>query len=171
VPRVARKNPYAAFNFVMDIVRMPAGMTSFPGGDVSRGEGDGGFMEASGLDSETSPIEYREGNFQATATGNFVHKQAGLERYPNVVMRRGMTAHIALWSWRKLVMENGDREQITGEINVTLQGENHTPVFRWTLKNCWPCKLSGPSLNAKSNEIAIETVEFCVERIVIEETF
>lgn len=170
MPRVARKNPYAGFNFVLDLVRAPTGLGT-PPGDVQRGEGAGGFMEASGLDSETAVIEYREGNFQATATGNFVHKQPGLERYPNVTFRRGMTGHIQLWLWRKLVMENGDRDQIAGDISVTLQAENHQPVFRWTLKNCWPCKLSGPSLNAKSNEIAIESIEFCVERIVVEESF
>jgi phage tail-like protein len=169
VPRAPRKNPYAAFNFLLEVIRPPSGLTvpSQP----PRGEGVFGFMEVSGLDSETAILEYRDGNFQATATGNFAHKQPGLERYPNVVMRRGLTAHIGLWAWRKLVMENGDREQINGDIHITLQAENHSPVFRWTLKNCWPCKLSGPALNAKSNEIAIESVEFCVERIVVEETF
>ena len=45
---------------------------------------------------------------------------------------------------------------------------DHTPVLRFVLHNAWPCKYSGPALNAKGNEIAIESIELCHERLEIE---
>jgi phage tail-like protein len=39
------------------------------------------------------------------------------------------------------------------------------PVTRWNFKNAWPCKYEGPKLNAKGNEVAIETLELACEWI------
>jgi phage tail-like protein len=50
---------------------------------------------------------------------------------------------------------------------IVLQDEAHQPVVTWTLENAWIAKLSGPSLNSKSNEIAIESIEVVCERIEI----
>jgi hypothetical protein len=80
----ARNNPYSAFNFIV---------TSTDDTTI------GGFMEVSGLDTENAVIEYREGADQTGASaGAFVRKLPGLERYPNVMLRRGITGDLNLWT-------------------------------------------------------------------------
>ena len=50
-------------------------------------------------------------------------------------------------------------------LKVTLQDEQHKNIQSWTLQNAWVSKLSGPSLNAKGNEVAIESIEVVCDRI------
>jgi phage tail-like protein len=159
---VPRNNPYAAFNFIVSI-----------SGDVTAG-----FMEVSGLDGENMPIEYREGDDQKGNDGAFVTKQPGLERYPNVTLRRGITGSTRLWTLRKEIREGKagvalqtGKATATGVlITIALQNEVHSTVFKWKLQNAWISKLSGPSLNAKSNEIAVESVEIVCERIEVDDS-
>jgi phage tail-like protein len=154
---VARKNPYAAFNFVVTL----------DGAEIAA------FMEASGLDGENAIIEYREGHDQTGNGGAFVRKLPGLERYPNVMLRRGITGDLTLWNLRQAIRdatsgpEFGPIGSATPALKVELQDELHNTVQSWTLHNAWVAKLSGPALNAKSNEVAIESVEVVCERIEI----
>ena len=152
-----RKNPYAAFNFVVKV----------NGSDIA------GFMEASGLDGENTPIEYREGKDQTGNDGAFVRKQPGMERYPNVMLKRGITGSKALWDLRKNIRNATDGPAVAGATpgpvnwTIELHDEAHKPVVSWTLTNAWISKLSGPSLNARGNEIAIEAIEVVCERIEV----
>jgi phage tail-like protein len=141
------KNPYSAFNFVVEI----------DGAQVAA------FQEASGLDSENTPIEYREGG-DAT---NSVRKLPGIEKYMNVTLKRGITGGTVLWDWRKLVRDGGTAFPPTKNVVIHLLNEQHEKVYKWTLTNAWCCKLTGPSLNAKGNEIAIETMELAYDRLDI----
>jgi phage tail-like protein len=151
---IARKNPYSAFNFIVTL----------------DGAGIGGFMEVSGLDVENAVIEYREGSDQKQ--GAFVRKLPGLERYPNVVLRRGITGDLKLWNdLRKKVRDAAIGPQL-GEVGsavpslkVELQDEQHVTVQSWTLQNAWVARLSGPSLNSRANEIAVEAIEVVCDRI------
>ena len=155
----ARKNPYAAFNFKV----------------LSGTEEIAGFMEVSGLDGENAIIEYREGNDQIGNGGAFPRKQPGIERYPNVMLRRGITGSTKLWVLHKDVRDGktgpGPTKALLTptpvDFFIDLQDEVHNTVFRWKLQNAWISKLSGPSLNAKSNEVAIESAEIVCERIEV----
>jgi phage tail-like protein len=49
-----------------------------------------------------------------------------------------------------------------------LLDENKQEVMRWNFRRAWPCKFTGPGLNAKNNEIAMETVEICHEGLAID---
>jgi phage tail-like protein len=141
-------NPYSALNFTMEI----------DGVQVAA------FQEISGLDSENTPIEYREG---ADAM-NTVRKLVGSEKYPNLVCKRGVCGNTVLWDWRKEVRDGGTTFPPTRNVTIQLLDEKHSPVLKWRLTNAWCCKLSGPSLNAKGNEIAIETMELAYDRIDME---
>jgi len=95
-----------------------------------------------------------------------------MERYPNVTFRRGIAGDLSLWNdLRKKIRdadigpELGNPGQASPSLKVDLQNEAHTVVQSWTLQNAWVSKLSGPSLNAKGNEIAIEAVEVVCDRI------
>lgn len=139
-----RNDPFRGFNFLVEI----DGVTK------------AGFSEVSGLAIETDPIEYRNGDEIIT-----VRKLPGLQKYSNITLKRGFTPDDALWKWRKTVLD-GKTERHSG--SITLLNEERRPSMRWTFRECWPRKLDGPSLNAKNNEVAIETLELVVEGIVVE---
>jgi phage tail-like protein len=140
-----RTDPYAAFNFTIEIDGVTAA----------------GFNEASGLDTENDIIEYRNGDRADSA----VTKLPGLKKYPNIVLKRGFTKDDSLWKWRKLVMD-GKTERRPGAI--VLHNEAREPALRWKFVEGWPSKLQGPALNGKNNEIAIETLEIAHEGLDFE---
>ncbi|HEY0606872.1 MAG TPA: phage tail protein [Herpetosiphonaceae bacterium] len=137
----SRNDPYAAFNFLVEI----DGVTV------------AGFSECSGLTTETDAIEYRNGNEDIT-----VRKLPGLKKFSNITFKRGYTDSKELWNWRKLVMD-GKTERQSGA--VVLLNEGREEALRWNFREGWPRKWEGPTMNAKNNEVAIETLEICVESI------
>ena len=139
------KNPYSAFNFIVEI----------------NGEAVAAFQEVSGLDSENTPIEYREG----TDAMNTVRKLPGIEKYPNLILKRGMTGSMYLWDWRKEARDSSGSFPPVRDVVIQLQSETHENVYKWKLTNAWCCKLTGPTLNATGNEIAVETMELAYDRI------
>jgi phage tail-like protein len=140
----SRDDPFSAFNFLVEI----DGVTV------------AGFSEVSGLDSETDPIEYRNGSEDIT-----VRKLTGLRKYPNIVLKRGYTPDRSLYDWRRTVTQ-GRTERQSG--SVVLLNEAREPALRWNFREGWPSKLQGPALNAKNNETAIETLEIAHEGLELE---
>jgi phage tail-like protein len=147
---VVRNDPYLAVNFQVVIA-----------GVLDDGQAiQGSFAEVSGLDVEVSPIEYRNGSEDIT-----VRKIPGLRKYSNILLKRGMTGDLTLWTWIKSVLE-GNVQRADG--TITLLDESRQPVMKWTFRRAWPCRWTGPTLNAKGNEIAIETLEICHEGLDLE---
>jgi phage tail-like protein len=135
-----RKDPYRGFNF-----RLELGTTAVAG-----------FRECTGLTSNTDPVEYREGTDKAL----HVRKYPGLRKHANLALKRGITGNTDLFKWYKTVLD-GATERRDGA--VVLQDEQHNDVMRWHFENGWICKWEGPMLNATSNDVAIESIEICVE--------
>jgi phage tail-like protein len=143
---VQRKNPYANYNFSVDI-----------GASV----GELGFAEAEIPAAEIDVIEYREGNDLPTA----VRKLPGRVRYGNVVLRRGVDGGLSLWEWFKAARDGQlERRQVT----ITLLDEQRNPVQQWRLRDAWPTKYDASDLNAKGNEVVIETLELAHEGFELE---
>jgi phage tail-like protein len=140
----SRNDPYASFNFLVEIDDMTVA----------------GFSECSGLTTETDIIEYRNGDQL-----NHVSKLPGLKKVTNISLKRGYTDNKELWDWRKLVMD-GKTERKGGAI--VLLNEAREPVLRWNFTEGWPSKWEGPSFNAKNNEVAIEALEIACETIELE---
>jgi len=137
-----RDDPYAQFNFQVEIDGIVVA----------------GFSEVSGLTTDTNIIEYREGSDNVGT----VRKLPGLMKYTNIVLKRGWTANTNLWTWRKKVID-GKTQRTTGAI--ILLDESRQPALRWNFTAGWPSKWEGPALNAKTSEVAIETLEIACEGI------
>ena len=175
-------NPVPAFDF--NVFMMDAKPeSSFGGADLlSIGTGVaksalfGSFSEVSGLNAEMDTEEYREGGRN---TGP--HKFMKWGKYPNLVFKRGVTMNPDIWDWyytictrpRTPPRKNGiilstDRgggasSLAGGPTSLGLPGLDRLPVAIWFFRNALPEKLQGPGLNAKNNEIAIETLELTHE--------
>jgi phage tail-like protein len=119
-----------------------------------------GFSEAAIPDTSQEPIEYREGNEIPT-----VRKIPGLIKYGNLTLKWGITDSLELYEWRKLV-EQGKMKDARRNIAVILMDEEASPKSRWEFGQAWPTKYDAPDLNAKGNDIAIETLEIAHEGMV-----
>jgi phage tail-like protein len=143
---MARDDPYKGFNFLVEI----------------DGISTASFCEVSGLASETAVIEYRNGSDRA----NTVRKLPGLTKYANIVLKRGVTHDTQLWEWRKAI-EQGTPDRRSGAI--VLLDDERNPVRRWHFVEGWITKFDGPDLNAKGNDVAIETIEIAHEGLTIDD--
>lgn len=147
---VFREDPYARFNFQVVIEGV-----SDDGRPVR-----GGFTEVSGLDIEITPIEYRNGAEDIT-----VRKLPGLKKFSNITLKRGVVGDLAFFNWIKAAL-NGQVLRADGVI--ILLDESRQPVITYRFRRAWPCKWSGPQLNARTNEVAIESIEICHEGLDVE---
>jgi phage tail-like protein len=136
----ARNDPFAAFNFIVEI----------------EGIAKVGFSEVYGLAVEIEAVEYREGGDPSPP----VRKLPGRAKYSNITLKRGSTPDLTLWKWIKSVV---DGQAMRASVAITLLNNQRQPVARWNVREAWPCKYEGPSLNAKGNEVAIESLELCHE--------
>lgn len=110
----------------------------------------GAFAECSGLTVEYDIFEYQEGGEQ-----RFVHKFRGGLKYPNLVLKRGVTYEDALLQW---FYDRSDRKK-RGDITLNLLGDDGKKVRSWSFAAAFPVKWTGPSFNAKSTNVATETLE------------
>jgi phage tail-like protein len=147
MPTVTRNDPYPGHNFQVVI----------PGISPDGSAVSGAFSEISGLEMEVHPIEYRNGN-----EGLTTRKIPGLATPGKLVLKRGQTGHALFWNW---IRSTADGEVQRADGSIILQDENQQEVMRWNFTRGWACKFTGPSLNAANNEIAMETVEICVEEL------
>jgi conserved hypothetical phage tail region protein len=137
-----RVDPYRGFNFLVEI----DGITQ------------AGFQEVSGLDASTDPVDYREGN-----DPNHVRKLTGLNKYSAITLKRGITDSDELWKWRQSVID-GKTERKNG--SLILLDEAGAEKLRWNFSKAWPSKWTGPSFNATSTAVAIETLEITHEEVL-----
>lgn len=150
MPAVFREDPYGGYNFEVIIKGVSDDGTAVRGS----------FAEATGLEAEVAPIEYRNGSEDIT-----MRKVPGLKKFSNITLKRGIIGDLAFWNWIVEAM-NGLVRRTEG--SVILLNENRQEVMRWNFKRGWPCKWTGPGLNAKNNEIAMETLEICHEGLEID---
>ena len=119
------------------------------------------FQEINGLETESTPIEYRAGNSKPFN----VIKMPGLIKSGNVTLKKGIFAKDnKFWDWFSQINLNTiKRETVT--IQLLDEGGNATMV--WTLTNAWPTKVTGTDLKAEANEVAVESLEIAHEKLTI----
>lgn len=137
-----RVDPYRNFNFLVEM----DGVTQ------------ASFLECSGIDATVDVIETRQGGDNVT-----VYKLPGKTSYGNITLKWGTTSSTELMSWHQDLID-GTVTRRNGSV-VLYDLNNQTEVARWNYFNAWPTKWEGPALNAKANEISIETLVLAVERV------
>lgn len=136
-----RVDPFRGFNFRLEVDKINAG-----------------FSDVSGLTSDGDVAEYREGN-----EGDlYVRKLTGLRKFSNLTLKRGITTNMDLWDWRQNILD-GHTDRRDGA--VILMDEEQKPVARWQFTGGWIHKIDGPTLNAKGNDVAVESVEIVIESL------
>jgi phage tail-like protein len=107
-------------------------------------------------------IDYRTGSSKESG----VQKIAGLARYENAVLRRGVIGSLDLYAWINQV-RNGDANA-RRTVRIFLLAEDRTVVLTWILLRAWPAKYSFGELDAKGTDVAIEELVLAYERMEME---
>lgn len=117
------------------------------------------FKSASGLNSESEVVPYKEGGLNTTT-----HQLIGPTKWPNIVLKKGFTGDASFIKWRdeflndapgrKLERRNGKICQLNSKLEV---------VATWHFEAGWPAKWQGPEFDATKSELSIETIEIAHE--------
>jgi phage tail-like protein len=138
-----RTTPYGAFNFVVN----------FDGGELF-----GGFSDVSGIGTEITVAEYRNGNDKE----NHVRKLGGVHKVSDVTLKRGILNSKTLFDWIGAARTTGPAAQKS--VTITLLDESQKPVQSWVLRGVIPMKYTGSTLAAKGGgDVAMEEVVLSAE--------
>lgn len=144
-----RNTPYGAFNFIVNF----DGKEEF-----------GGFSDVSGIGTEMTVAEYRNGNERE----NHVRKVPGVHKVGDVTLKRGVVDSKLLFAWIRDVRLNGVKGQ-KKSVTITLRDEAQAPVQTWVLGNVIPLKYTGPTLAGKGGgDVAMEEIVLSAESLTIE---
>ena len=122
----------------------------------------GFFKKCAGIQSESEIIEYKE----ATSKGRMIiRKVAGAMKWSDITLDRRLDDSVALWEWRKLVIE-GDLDKARRNGSVVAYNSKGDEVARWNFENGWPSVWKGADFDAGANEVATESVTITHEGLV-----
>lgn len=138
---MARVDPFRNFRFLVEI----------------DGIVQAGFSECSGFGSNVEVIEYREGGDSTT-----VRKLPGKTSYTDVMLKWGLTNSRELYDWHREVI-NGQISRRNGSIIIL--DDTGQEVVRWNFFNAWPSKFDPVDLNAKGNDVALDSLTVSCERL------
>jgi phage tail-like protein len=109
------------------------------------------FTEVTGLQIETTVMEYEEGGHN-----DFTHRLPGRTKVSNLTLKRGMTKSDDFRKWCMEVMQG----KITRRhVSVIMYDAKGTPLLHWNFIGAYPVKWIGPQFNSTGNAAAIETLE------------
>jgi phage tail-like protein len=147
-----RTTPYGAFNFLVNL-----------NGPVPAEDPLGGFSDVSGLVTEMTVAEYRNGNDKE----NHVRKIPGVHKVSDVTLKRGIVNSSDLFDWIEQTRRTGILAK--REVVITLRDEAGNPVQAWKLKGVVPLKYTGPTLAAKGGgDAATEELVLSAEGLEFE---
>ncbi len=133
---------------------MPDLLTTFSFHVEFDGVDVGAYKEASGVESETEIIEYKE----ATKEGKMIiRKVPGAMKWADITLKKRIDNSLDLWEWRKEV-EDGDIDTARRNGSIVLYDSTMTEVARWNFENGWPSKWKGADLNAGEDQVAVEEI-------------
>jgi len=118
---------------------------------------DAGFSEASGFDSTSDVIEYREDKDPP-----HVRKIPGLTKFGDITLKWGLTDDKRLFDWRQDII---DGKVTRKTVYIIAFDEAGDEKVRWQCDNAWPSKLDPADFTAKGNDLAINTLTISCEEV------
>ena len=136
--------------------------------------GTAAFSEVTGIEASVDVIEFRQGNSGSLAPV----KIPGLVKHGNVTFSMGYIQNSPFKDWIKSCVTEKrtgayPRHDLTVELIDINSGSPSQAVTSnisnrvWVLKNAWVAKYSAPDLDAKTSDVAIESMEVAYEELDI----
>jgi phage tail-like protein len=127
----------------------------------------GSFMEVSGLAVTVEVEDLAEGGHNG-----YVHHLPGRMKWPNLVLKRGITDNDELFAWLSRTSGDGfagsaahgakkNHAIVPLDGSISVCDSTLTVVRTWAFTHAFPVRWTGPKLAASSNELATEELEIC----------
>jgi phage tail-like protein len=110
----------------------------------------GMFTRCSGLELQIDVLQYAEGG-----NNEFVHQLPGQLSYPNLELTRGLTDQDAIFKWFSATRTQAQLKEVT----ITFQNQMQQPIRTFTFADAYPVRWSGPTAQAGTATVALETLE------------
>ena len=140
---MARQDPLRNYRFRVEIDGIQAG----------------GFSEVFIEPTTTEVIDYREGGDRS-----HVRKLPGLTKFGNVTLKRGVSTSLELFNWHLQVVR-GQIANARRNVTIVVLDDAGQDVARFQVSAAWPTKYNPGDLNARGNEVFIESLELANEGI------
>jgi phage tail-like protein len=109
------------------------------------------FSEVSGLQVETTVMDYEEGG-----NNSFVHRLPGRTKVSNLTLKRGITKGNEFFKWYSEVVRGAiTRKNLT----VIMYDTEGIELIHWDFIEAYPVKWVGPQFSADGKTMAVETLE------------
>ncbi len=120
------------------------------------------FKEASGFESRSEVIEYKEVSVEGKLV---ISKVPGARSWSDITLRRAISSSTALWDWRKQV-EDGDIDGARRNGSIVLYDSTGEEVVRYHFFRGWVSQWKGPDLNAGEDQVAVEEITIVHEGLL-----
>jgi len=118
------------------------------------------FNSVSGLEQSVEAIEYKDG------TGGFF-QMPGQPAALDITLKRGLLQKQSqLYAWINSISMNQVEKR---DISISLTNASGSDLYiTWNVVNAFPTKLSAPSFDATSNDVAFEEMSLRADRMTVE---
>lgn len=126
---------------------------------VTVGKEQMAFSSVSGLEQSVEKIEYKDG------LGG-LYQMPGQAQSVTLTLKRGvMPKNSQLYDWMSSISLNRVEKK---DISISLTDEAGKELLvTWNVSNAFPTKLTAPSLDATSNEVAFEELSLAADRVTV----
>jgi len=118
----------------------------------------GAFQQVSGLSVEVDASEIKEGG-----QNEFIRRVPGRMKWPNLVLKRGVTTENNLFEWFRKSSGEGfsgtDNQLERRQAALALVDAQRTVLRIWVFNDAFPVKWKGPEFAADSSSVATEELE------------
>jgi phage tail-like protein len=121
-----------------------------------------GFSEVTIAETTIDAVEYREGNDPP-----HMRKLSGLTKYGMITLKWGVTVGanaLDLFRWHADISA-GQIKDNRKKVVIVAQDEAGVDAARFVISEAWPVKYTPSPLNAKGNDVLIESLELANEGI------
>jgi phage tail-like protein len=115
------------------------------------GQNLGAWSKCTGIE-----VDFQHEAYEELGNNQFVHYLPKAAKYTQVTLQRACTAEEsnALQAWLSSMV----LQPTKGTACITLHDAAQGEVVTWTLTGVFPAKWTGPQLEGKSSEVAVETL-------------
>ena len=134
---------------------------------VDIGQDTVAFSEVSGLNIGYETTVYKESNTEPGKISPRVFRMPAQASNVTLTLKKGIVpakSQAALYDWINSIRIN---QVIKKDIVVSLCDETGKAVVTWMVSNAFPTKLTVPTFDAKSNDVAIESLELMADSVSI----
>ncbi len=134
---------------------------------VDIGQDTVAFSEVSGLNIGYETTVYKESAAESGKAGPRVFRMPAQASNTTVTLKKGIVpakSQAALYDWISSVRIN---QVIKKDIVISLCDETGKAVVTWTVSNAFPTKMVVPTFDAKSNDVAIESLELMADGVTV----